>query len=1284
MAVAHVTSSQSHASAAFSVSEASFSWTHTTSTDPQGVLILVFQGVSATDAVTSVTYDGTTVPAVSGGRATDTATEPGSVAAYFLGSGVPTTNNPTVVVNRTNNTTTMWAVCSTVTAGTTTEVVGTVLTQENGAIAEQSVDDGTTGVNSVRYAGVFYGGATPAPAGTNSTLLGTTNDAGAYGWTAVQETTAGQGSRLVGCTQATSDDRAGVHLAVRELYVPPGPTVADAQESVWNTTTTPKTVTFAGAVAGDRILMMATGDASNSFGDNHVTACTTSTTAGSTGSWTEPAEAMSSVDADWLSSATTTVSSTGSVTVSVDRTKNGAEGGQWGLYALLLRGDGGIGNIGGVTTLGTAQVASLTVSADSLVAFISGDWDVNGAATALTPGGGVTVERSVLTDYTVCAGYWTSQAAGTRNYGGTGGDANALYRCLAVEVLASTGTDATVNATAVHGTTSVPAATIAAGTQVTASAVVAIAGVPAPTVTSGTNATVTAVAVTAAAAVSAVSMASTVTPGAVAAVTALPTPSVSTSAGATVSAVAVHAATAVSAPTLLAGSVVTATNVHGVVSVPAATLAAGSALTATAVHGATAIPLPIVASHKYVVGASANGRYFVDQDGSPILIRGDSPWSMFIKLSASEVDTYLANRLTYGVNTLLLSMIGSTGNGGPNDNGATYDGVLPFTGGDPTVFNSTYWARMDSYIGKCRDAGITLMIYPIDGWTTLNGCLFDTDNVTTTQAQAYGNALATRYLSYPNIIWSFGGDYFETTPINDLMGACLVGIRAAGDTRPVTIQLGYETSESDNSAYWEPKVDWDFIYQYRVTYKGIKDGYDHSWSLGAATKPALFAEGAYEGSTDPNHPGTDLVIRRQAAWALTSGSPGDFSGQEGVWNFFSDWEDRLDTTAADQLKAIRDAVDGVAWWTLVPDDANALVTAGRGTRITTDSATYPTGNTYVTAARAADGTLAVVYLPNATSAITVSMAQIGSSPTATWVDPCNGATSSETVGSSYSHAGANSSGGTDWLLILTGLSGATVTAVTVTATTAVPAPAVVTGSTLTAAAVAAITAVPVPTVTTGSSVTVSAVAVAAVTGVPAATVEAGTGIVAAAVSASAGLPTPEGTTGSTVSAVAVAGSTGLPTPSVSGATGVTVNAVAVTATAAVPTVAPGVTITATAVTSVTAVPTPARTSLATVEATAVTGTAVVPAPSVSGTTSATVTAVSVGAVVTVPLATTLAGTGALIVAVAIAARAAIPGPLVAGIVNGSSTATVTGLGNRAAVAHRNSSTPGVSDTGVAP
>lgn len=392
---------------------------------------------------------------------------------------------------------------------------------------------------------------------------------------------------------------------------------------------------------------------------------------------------------------------------------------------------------------------------------------------------------------------------------------------------------------------------------------------------------------------------------------------------------------------------------------------------------------------------------------------------MMVDLSPTQMDTYLSNRSSYGVNLALAGIVGSTGLGGPADSGATYDGILPFTSGNPTQFNETYWSRMDSYVDKAANNGITLLIYPMDGWNTLPGTVFAPGSVTQAQCQTYGQTLATRYLGKNNILWSFGGDYpGDNTEINGLFNACLTGIRNAGDTRPATIQLNYETSESHNQAYWETKVDFDFVYTYYVTYKGVSDSYNHVWSQAPTTRPALFSEGAYENSGGA-HPGTDLVIRRQACWALTSGSPGDLTGQEGVWQFNANWQTLLDTAAASQLKVIRDTFENIAWWTLVPDDNNLLVTAGRGTRITTDSATYPSDNTYVTAAKAADGSLAVIYLPNAASAITVDTGQMGPNQTATWVDPTNGAQTSATVGSTYSR-GNNAAGATDWLLILRG------------------------------------------------------------------------------------------------------------------------------------------------------------------------------------------------------------------------------------------------------------------------
>jgi MSHA biogenesis protein MshQ len=214
-AVAHDAASESHTGTTASTNQASFSWTHTPAGTPRGVLVFVFTN-SATQTVASVTYGGTAMTAVAGGVATDTAGELGRVDTFFLGASI-LTGARTVVVNRTNNAINMYATAITQTATADTETTGIVLLQESGAYAQQLVNDGSPGTNSVRYAGGYAGGNNVLTAGANSTILHNI-DRGSYTFNTARETTAGQGARNVGFT-GSSDDRAGVHLAVREIPV---------------------------------------------------------------------------------------------------------------------------------------------------------------------------------------------------------------------------------------------------------------------------------------------------------------------------------------------------------------------------------------------------------------------------------------------------------------------------------------------------------------------------------------------------------------------------------------------------------------------------------------------------------------------------------------------------------------------------------------------------------------------------------------------------------------------------------------------------------------------------------------------------------------------------------------------------------------------------------------------------------------------------------------------------------------------------------------------------------
>ena len=172
MAIAHSSSSESHAGTTGSSNEASFSWTHTQTGTPAGVLVFVFNAGDATQRVTGVTYGTESLTQVSGASASDTAGEPGRCDTYFLGSGLPT-GNQTVTVSRTNNATVMYAAVATVTAGVglDTDTTGTVTLSNNGSIPEQNVDDGSPGSNSLRYAGAYTGRPSPPNPGANSTLL---------------------------------------------------------------------------------------------------------------------------------------------------------------------------------------------------------------------------------------------------------------------------------------------------------------------------------------------------------------------------------------------------------------------------------------------------------------------------------------------------------------------------------------------------------------------------------------------------------------------------------------------------------------------------------------------------------------------------------------------------------------------------------------------------------------------------------------------------------------------------------------------------------------------------------------------------------------------------------------------------------------------------------------------------------------------------------------------------------------------------------------------------------
>lgn len=219
MAVAFDTASESHGGTTGSTNEASFEWTHTPVGTPKAVLVFI-RCNDTPDPVTAVSYGGVALSKPPGTYAEDTAGEPGTMQAWFLGSGIPT-GAQTVHVDRTNNATNVYGMAITSTALTDTEIYlpGIVIVQGDTALVEQNVDDGSPGTNSMRYAGLSSGLGTANIAGANSQNC-ITIDFGATVACSAREKVAGQGSRPVGYDYSgTPDDTAFVGLAVREIPV---------------------------------------------------------------------------------------------------------------------------------------------------------------------------------------------------------------------------------------------------------------------------------------------------------------------------------------------------------------------------------------------------------------------------------------------------------------------------------------------------------------------------------------------------------------------------------------------------------------------------------------------------------------------------------------------------------------------------------------------------------------------------------------------------------------------------------------------------------------------------------------------------------------------------------------------------------------------------------------------------------------------------------------------------------------------------------------------------------
>jgi len=381
-----------------------------------------------------------------------------------------------------------------------------------------------------------------------------------------------------------------------------------------------------------------------------------------------------------------------------------------------------------------------------------------------------------------------------------------------------------------------------------------------------------------------------------------------------------------------------------------------------------------------------NHRYLQFQDGTPFFYLGDTAWELLHRTTREEATLYLEDRARKGftvIQTVALAEL--DGLTVPN----AY-GELPLVDKDPARPNPAYFAHVDFVVEKAEALGLFVGLLPTWGkyWKAGDARVFTVES-----ARSYGRFLGQRYRDRA-IIWILGGDQNVATPderaIVDAMaeglrdgdgGAHLITFHPRGPGRS-GLQLA--------DARW---LDFHMI-------QSSHGARDHDNGLFVErdraltpAKPTLDGEpryetipvGFYNRGSNPLDRFTDDDVRQAAWWAVLAGACGHTYGNNNIWQMWqpgraavlsatTPWREALDHPGAFQMGFLRRFFEARAFQLLVPDAQ--LVVDG------------PTElGAKVRAARAADGSFAVVYTPRG-SAFTVDKELLaGPRVRQAWFDP---------------------------------------------------------------------------------------------------------------------------------------------------------------------------------------------------------------------------------------------------------------------------------------------------------
>ncbi len=284
------------------------------------------------------------------------------------------------------------------------------------------------------------------------------------------------------------------------------------------------------------------------------------------------------------------------------------------------------------------------------------------------------------------------------------------------------------------------------------------------------------------------------------------------------------------------------------------------------------------------LSVDATGR-FLERDGKPFFLLGDTIWEMAHRLDAAEIETYAAIRSAQGFNAALFCLLAELdGLRTPNRQGAT-----PLHDLNPERPNEAYFAFVDRAVEALAARGIYSGLLPAWGDKWNRGTGEGPEIFTPANARAYGIWLGRRYAGRP-VFWVLGGDRrAETETHRAVLAAMAEGLREGGARQ---LRTFHPMGQWDGRGGLADPAWLDFVmnqsghcHEYHPNFRLIERDYARR-----PAKPVLDGEPCYERHPvmTPSWKRTERrfdahACRRALYWAVFSGACGHVYGAHPVW-----------------------------------------------------------------------------------------------------------------------------------------------------------------------------------------------------------------------------------------------------------------------------------------------------------------------------------------------------------------------------------------------------------------